>query len=270
MKILISEQQYEKMVLELNNHPENHDVEQRELRMNLLKNGIPIALRYRDFETISLKGLGDTSIIRRPIGNTISEIVGRYVLTPEVATIINQRLDDIYNYLFPRQSSYAVLVYDFLLDSNDVLNNKILYNGMPEDRKEKEHVFKIMKKRRDYGATISFTQYEPINKSEKYSPLSKEDRGEILVLLIDRNVAKTVMISSKKQFEEKTYYGLYGYPIQNYIRYDQVSSVAERLTVTDYKKEKVDPNIRFSPILISKDVKESWIMEWINSKKSVI
>ncbi len=268
MKILISEEQYVKMVLELRNHPENHDVEQREHRMNLLKNGIPVALDYTDFELIIRKG---ESTIRKPVGNVISEIVGKYVLTPEVATIINQRLDNIYKYDFSRIKSYAVLVYDFILDSKDVLNNKIVYNGEPDDRKMRERVLEIMKKKGDYNASISFTEYEPSDKKDPHSPLSDKHRAHYLVLIIDRNDAITVMLTSKKQWEDKTFYGYVKQPVQEYIRYDQIGSHATPLP--SYKKE-LEPynqvkklNENLSSVKISKQVKESWIMEWINSVK---
>jgi hypothetical protein len=271
MKILISESQYVKMVMELRNHPNNHDIEQRNHRMDLLNKGISVILDYKDFKLITRKG---ESTIRKPIGNVISEVVGNYVLTPDVATIINKRLDNIYKYDYPRVKSYAILVYDFLLDSKDVLNNKIVYNGEPDDRKVREHVLSIMKKRSDYGATVSFTGYEPDDKKDPQSSFSDKHRAHYLVLLVDRNDAITVMLTSKNQWDSKTYYGYFNQPIQEYIRYDQIGSHATPLP--SYKKELesdnekktkdvTNPDEKLTPLNVLKEVKESWIMEWINS-----
>ena len=273
MKILISESQYFKMVMELRNHPNNHDIEQRNHRMDLLNKGISVILDYKDFELIIRKG---ESTIRKPKGNVISEVIGKYVLTPEVATIINQRLDNIYKYDYSRVKSYAILVYDFLLDSKDVLNNKIVYNGEPDDRQVREHVLSIMKKRSDYGATISFTGYEPDDKKDPQSSFSDKHRAHYLVLLVDRNDAITVMLTSKNQWNSKTYYGYFDQPIQEYIRYDQIGSHATPLP--SYKKELesdnekktkdvTNPDEKLTPLNVLKEVKESWIMEWINSTK---
>ena len=241
--------------MELRNHPDNHDIDQRKLRMGKLENGIPVVLDYQDYERILIKG---QKAIDKPIGRVKSEIVGKYVLTPEVSNNINQRLDNIYKYNFPPTKSYAVLVYDFILDSKNVLNNNIVYNGEPDDKKVREHVLSIMKNKSSHNASISFTQYEPVDKKDPYSPMSDEHRANYMVLLIDRNEAITVMFTSKNQWETQTFYDSAKQPIQEYIRYDQVGSHARPLP--SYEKE-------LTAVNVSKEVKESWIMEWVNSVK---
>lgn len=279
MKILISEEQYIKMVMELRNHPENHDIEQRKLRMGKLNEGIPLVLDYQDYEKILIPG---QKSVDKAFGPVKSEIIGKYVLTPDVATIINQRLDNIYKYDFSRIKSYAVLVYDFVLDSNNVRSEKITYNGEDanEQQKIKNHVNEIMKKKTSHNASISFTQYEPVDKKDPYSPMSDDFRAHYMVLLIDRNDAITVMLTSKNQWDTKTFYGYAKQPIQEYIRYDQISahatplpSYAKELASIGEKKPNDDTNSKtdsketLSPVNVLKEVKESWIMEWINSAK---
>lgn len=249
------------MVMELLNHPDGHDIQQRELRMSLLQKGIPVVI---DYNPTIMKKVGNSHM---PIPQGWkSKIVGKYVLTPEIATLLNQRLDDIYKYKFEPNQSYAILVYDFLLDTNDVYTNKIVYDGEPESKKVRDEVMEIMKKKKSWGVKMSFTQYEPTDKSNLKSELSKEHRGNYLVMVIDRNTARTVFLTSKKKWDEKNMYGMYDYGVKNFIRFDQISNHAQLLP--KYRKDKPDGdgnNDDIKEMTISKEIKESWIMEWINS-----
>ena len=72
------------MVMELLNHPDGHDIQQRELRMGLLQKGIPVVI---DYNPTIMKKVGN-SHVPVPQGSK-SKIVGKYVLTPEIATLLN-------------------------------------------------------------------------------------------------------------------------------------------------------------------------------------
>jgi len=261
MKILISEHQYTKMVMELLNHHDGHDIQQREHRMNLLQKGIPVVI---DYNPTIMKKVGN-SHIPIPQGDK-SKIVGKYVLTPEISSLLNQRLDDIYKYKFENNQSFAILVYDFLLDTNDVYTNKIIYDGEPDSKTIRDEVMEIMKKKKSWGVKMSFTEYEPIDKKNPDSKLSKEHRGNYLVMVIDRNMALTIFLTSKKKWDEKDLYGMYKYDIKNFIRFDQISNYAKLLP--RYRKDNTDGDVNNDDVkemTISKEIKESWIMEWINS-----
>ena len=193
-------------------------------------------------------------------------MIGTYTMTPEVTSEINNKLDDIYKYNFPPNKSYAILVHDFKLDSRDVVENKISYNGEPNDNSVKEEVLNAVKKKDLYNTRISFTQYEPSDKSDPRSPMSNRHRANYLIMIVDKNVAVTVFLTSKRQWEEKTFYRDEGWNVDEYIRYDQIGAHARLLP--KYEKNLGNTTNEDSTLIeISKEVNESWIMEWINSSK---
>jgi hypothetical protein len=277
MKILITESQYEKLVSEVQHHPENHDIEQRELRMGRLESGVKVVMEWvpREYKTVKV----GNQIMKIPMKTKEgfqSKIIGNYIMTSDVSQLINNRLDEIYTYTFPKDKNYAVLVYDFVLMSKDVLNQKILYRGEPDDLTIRNEVKEVIKNKELTGPTLSLTGYEEIDKSKPGSKLSDEHRAHYLVMVINRNVATTVMLTPKNKFDEKNLYGVYRLPIDEYIRFDQVPNHATR--VSSYRFTPKTPNVgkpniekdsenKESKVLVSKDLKESWIMEWVNSVK---
>ncbi len=263
MKILISEAQYEKLVMELQHHPDNHDIDQRKLRMGRLESGVNVVMEWtpREMRLVNKINVPVTT------GKPQTEIIGKYLMKSDVTQLINQRLDEIYSYIFPKFKSYAVLIYDFILTSKNVINDKIIYIGEPEDDTVKNKVKEVMKKKDLMSASLSLTGYEEKDKSKIGSELSNDYRAEYMVMIIDRNVAKTVFLTSKRQWEEKTFYGDFGWSIDEYIRYDQVPNHATKVDTRKEPAKEPQKDIRFSPVAISKEVKENWIMEWVNSTK---
>jgi hypothetical protein len=282
MKILLSENQYVKLVMELQHHPDGHDIDQRKLRMGRLESGVKVVMDWTPREMRFDKKIKMNVSVT--LGKPKSEIIGKYILKPDVSQLINQRLDNIYTYTFPKFKSYAVLVYSFDLGSNISLNDRILYNGQPEDDTTEKMVKEIMsKKNRELmSAELSLTGYEEIDKSRPGSELSDKYKANYMVLIIDRNVAKTVFLTSKKQWEDKTFYGDFGWSIDEYIGQHEVPKHATRVeTKSGYtpqpnksnvedpsvKKSENDSDVKESPVFVSEDVNKTWVMEWINSVK---
>ncbi len=263
MKILLTESQYESLLMEVQHHPDNHDIDQRNLRMSRLESGVKVVMEWVPREYKFVNGM---KVPQPTKEGHQTQIVGRYIMTPEVSNIINTRLDDIYTYTFPRNKNCAVLVYDFILNSNAVINERIRYVGEPDDDTMRNKVKTVFKNKELTGPVLSLTGYEEKDKSKPGSELSDDYRSHYLVMVINRNVATTVMLTPKNKFDEKNLYGVYRLPIDDYIRYDQVPKYATRVD-RGYLPPKKDDEVKESPVKISKEMTESWLMEWVNSVK---
>lgn len=249
--------------MEVQHHPDNHDIDQRNLRMGRLESGVKVVMEWVPREYKIVNGM---KVPQPTKEGHQTQIVGRYIMTPEVSQLINSRLDEIYTYTFPKTKSYAVLVYDFILNSNVVINERIRYAGEPDDDTMRNKVKTVIKNKELTGPTLSLTGYEEKDKSKPGSELSDDYRSHYLVMIINRNVATTVMLTSKQQWEKKTFYGVYNQGIDGFIRFDEIPKHATRVE-RGYSSPKKDDEVKESPVKMSKEMTESWLMEWVNSVK---
>jgi len=250
MKILISESQYQTLLKELDNRPDNHDIDQKNNRLELLRNGVDLVLEY----------------VRHELNNKIgwlprglqTKIIGKYTLTDTIAEIIKERLENIYKYDFPKDKDFAVLIYDFELNSPTVRTEQIKYPEGKEGEKIKQMVTQAFSMKRN-DAKLFFTNYEPVDKSKPDGEKSKTDRSNCMVLVFRGNVAQTLFLTQKSQWKE------------NQARVDHVidySEIEKYGTIpSDNQKTDSKPNVNFSPLeLMRQNLKETWILDWIEGK----
>lgn len=250
MKILLSESQYQKLMVELNHHPKNHDIEQRNHRMGLLENGVSVVVDWFPPKTIKVG-----SSLMRTVGPRMSKIFGKYILTEDEKSIINEKIDKIYTYDFPPNESFSILIHDFNLDTPNVYRNKIKYPDGNSGMKLKTEFEDIFKTRKLSTPVISFTQYELTDKKNPNSELSDKHRSNCMVMVIEDNTAVTIFLSTMRQWKEQKQKTPSGYMIDHYVEIDEIGEYAKRMGSVD--------EITYSPLKISKEVKESWILEWL-------
>jgi hypothetical protein len=252
MKILISESQYQTLLKELDSRPDNHDIDQQNNRLDLLRNGIDLVLEYVKHEL-------DNKIGWLPRGLQ-TKIVGKYVLTDTIAEIIKERLENIYKYDFPLDKDFAILVYDFELNSPTVRTEQIKYPEGKEGEKMRELVTRAFSMKRN-DAKLYFTNYEPVDKNKPEGEKSKTDRSNCLVLVLRGNVAQTLFLTQKSQWEENQA------RVDHNINHTEIEKYVS--TPSDNSDEKTDskPNVNFSPLeLMRQNLKETWILDWIEGK----
>jgi hypothetical protein len=245
MKILLSEAQFETLMKELDSRPDGHDIEQREMRLNLLRSGVDVILEYVKHELVQKIGW-------LPRGN-VSKIVGKYHLPDTVADTIKNRLEEIYKYNFPKSFDYSVLIYDFELNSPTVRNEQIEYPEGPAGNKIRDMVQNAFSMKRN-DAQMFFTNYEPVDKSNPEGEKSKTDRADCLVLVIRGNVAHTLFLTQTGQWKN------------NQARVDKVidyNNFMDHIAKDKEPERKID----YSPLeLMRQTLRETSILDWIERK----
>lgn len=245
MKILLSESQFETLMKELDSRPDGHDIEQRNNRLSLLKNGVDLVLEFNKHELVQKIGW-------LPRG-MVTKIIGKYVLPDTVADTIKNRLEEIYKYNFPKSMDYSVLIYDFELNSPTVRNEQVQYPEGPAGNKLKDLVQNAFSMKRN-DANLYFTNYEPVDKNNPEGEKSKTDRANCLTLVIRGNVAHTLFLTQLSQWKE------------NQARVDKVIDYSNFMDHVMSGQDS-ERKIEYSPLeLMRQTLKETSILDWIERK----
>lgn len=247
MRILISETQYETLMRELDHRPDGHDIEQKNNRLDLLRNGIDLVLEYTKHELNNKMGW-------LPRGQE-TKIIGKYVLTDIIAEIIKERIEKIYEYDFPKSMDFAVLIYDFELNSPAVRTEQIKYPEGKDGEKMRDMVTKAFSNKR-FNANLFFTNYEPVDKSKPDGEKSKTDRSNCMVLVFRGNVAQTLFLTQKSQWKENQA------RVDHNIDYSEIQKY-----VVEKQPSNKEDKIQYSPLeLMRQTIKETWILDWVEGK----